>query len=77
MNPRLVSLDLVERTRLGFGDPASGEPYKTQRAFFDFVVGGASLYEAVGQVRDMASVIWTQPPVPSEREKAIRRLKKK
>jgi hypothetical protein len=78
---RFLSLDLVERIRHGVGDPGGGEPYKTKRVFFDFVVGGISLYvggislyEVAAQSRDLVSVIWTEPLVPSERTKAIQRL---
>jgi hypothetical protein len=38
-----VSLGLLRRTRAWFGDPASGNPYKTRRTFFDYVIEGVSL----------------------------------
>jgi len=66
MNQPLVSLSLSERIRPGFGGPASGEPYKTQRTFFDFIVGGVSLYDPAAQDRDLISVIWAEPLVPAE-----------
>jgi hypothetical protein len=65
---------MEERIRPGFGDPAGGGAHKTRRAFFDFIVGGLSLYDVAGQDRDLVSVIWTQPPVPAEQATAIRRL---
>jgi hypothetical protein len=49
MDQVLVPLTLVERIRPGFGDPESGEPYKIRRAFFDFEVGGISLYDAAAK----------------------------
>lgn len=74
MNQRFVSFSLVERISPGLGDPASGEAYKTQGAFFDFVVDGVSLYEVAAQSRDLVSVIWSEPLVPTEQAKAIERL---
>jgi hypothetical protein len=74
MNQRFMSLSLGERIRAGFGDPASGEPYKTQRVFFDFVVNGISLYKVAAQSRDLVSVISAEPVVPAEQAQAIERL---
>lgn len=74
MPPLLARLNLVKRTRSGSGDPVKGVPFKTERPFLDFVIDGVSLYEAAAKDRDLVSVIWTDPPVPDERMKAIRRL---
>jgi hypothetical protein len=74
MIPSLAQLSLVQRTRPGVGDPASGGPYKPQRSSWDFVIDGVSLYEPAATGRDLVSVIWTEPPVPQERVQAIRRL---
>ena len=53
----MFTVELALRIRHGFGDPKSGAPYKAKRAFFDFVIDGTSLYDAVGQRRDLISVL--------------------
>ena len=74
MNERIVSLALARRIRQGFGDPAGGGVYQTERGFYDFVIDGVPPYEVVDQHRDRISVIWTEPPIPVERARALRRL---
>src|ERR1700727_172399 len=68
----LASLLLVQRARTGFGDPWEGI-YKSRRPFFDFVVNGVSLYESLAQVCDFVSVIWVDPPNPTEQILTIHR----
>jgi hypothetical protein len=68
------SLDLRPRVRDGFGDQRSGAPCKTEKKFFDFVIGGVSLYDTLGHSRDLISALWNPPVVPSEGDRAIRRL---
>ena len=60
--------------RDGFGDQRSGAPYKILRKFFDFIIGGVSLYDTLGHSRDLISALWHPPVVPSEGDRAIRRL---
>ena len=38
-------------------DKRSGAPSKTERKFFDFVVGGVSLYDTLGHSRDLISAL--------------------
>jgi hypothetical protein len=74
MKGAFSSFDLRPRMRASFGDQRSGAPYKTERKFFDFVVGGLSLYDALGHSRDLISALWNPPVVPIEGDRAIRRL---
>jgi hypothetical protein len=74
MKGAFSSFDLRPRMRASFGDQRSGAPYKTERKFFDFVVGGLSLYDALGHSRDLISALWNPPVVPIEGGRAIRRL---
>lgn len=74
MDQRIASLSLVERVRPGFGDPANGGPYKTQRRFVDFVVNGVSLYEAAGRGRDLVSLLWAEPADSTVLATAVQRL---
>jgi hypothetical protein len=70
------NLDLVARLRAG-GDvaaPGSVGAYRTERRFWDFVVDGTSLHEAIAHKYDFVSVLWIDPPVPGERIKAVRRM---
>lgn len=64
------SFDLRPRAD-GFGDQRAGGPYKTER-FFDFMVDGVSLYDALGCSRDLISAL-RPSVVPSEGGRAIRR----
>jgi hypothetical protein len=74
MQGAFSSFDLRPRVRDGFGDQRAGGPYKTERKFFDFVVDGVSLYDTLGRSRDLISALWNPPEVPSEGDRAIRRL---
>ncbi len=74
MPPGVAHLSLVKRIRPGTVGPMKGVPFKTERPFLDFIIDGVSLYEAAAKDRDLVSAIWTEPPVPEERIKAIRRL---
>jgi len=66
------TLELSPHARQGEKD--SSGIYKTERRFFDFVVDGVSIHEAMAHERDFASVLWINPPVPAEFDKALRRL---
>jgi hypothetical protein len=72
----ISNLDLVARLRAGrgLGAPGSAGSYQTERRFWDFVVDGTSLHEAIAHRYDLASVLWVDPPMPDERAKAVRRL---
>jgi hypothetical protein len=74
MDEHIASLSLVARIRPGFGDPANGGPYKTQRRFFDFIVNGVSLYEAAGRDRDLVSLLWGEPADSAVLAAALQRL---
>ena len=65
-------LELVPRIRLG--EKLSGGAYRTERQYLDFVVDGVSLHDAMARKYDFASVLWINPPVPTEIEKHVRRL---
>ena len=74
MQGGFAHLALVPRVREGFGEPASGEPYKRERRFLDFVINGVSLYDTIGSPRDLVSVLWDPPQVLVEADRAVRRL---
>lgn len=72
MSAAFSTLELIPRVRQGEVD--SFGLYKTERAFLDFVVDRISLHEAMARERDLASVLWSNPSVPAEIEKCVRRL---
>ncbi len=58
----------------GFWRTSERRTYKTSRTFFDFVLGGLSLYELAAQRGDLVSVIGVDHPSSIEQARAIRRL---
>lgn len=67
-------LELIARTRPGYGSHESGATYKTERRFLDFVVDGVSLYDSMAGAYDFASVLWIDAQVHSEALNSVRRL---
>src|SRR6266446_2219235 len=72
MNAALSSLRLERRVRPGEEFPGGG--HRTERPFWDFVIDGISLYDAVAREYDLTSVLWIRPPVQAAVEPEVRRL---
>lgn len=65
----LLELRLLTRSGVKYADGR----YKSERHFFDFVVNGQSLWEALGKRHDMVSILCLEFSV-DETAKAINRL---
>ena len=72
MSTVFSNLELIPRNRQGEKLPSG--IFKTERAFFDFVIDGISLHSSMACKYDLTSVLWINAPVPAEIERCLRRL---